>query len=535
MNKLLPTLFIVCWSHSFSQSAINNQVWYQQDFTKTGNYGISLNEAYKLLAGKKSKTVVVAVIDSGIDTLQEDLKDILWQNPKEIPRNGKDDDGNGYIDDRYGWNFCGSPDGRNLDRNSHEAERVFHQFKKQFEGKTTVADSLKYSFSQWQKAKKLLLKNYEEAKVQTVLFNNIKRSLQASANYIEKTSAITNFTSKQLKQLATINPENAQLLEAIAYWQQIFRNINDSNFTSSQVFTEVDNELDRYNKNIAVYEKAPEDTRSLYIKDNLNNINDKYYGNNNLSAGSGNHGTSVAGVIGAVRNNGIGVNGIADNVRIMAIRAMPGGDEYDKDVALAIRYAVDNGAQIINMSLGKPVSPNKQMVDDAMQYAAKKNVLIIHAAGNDATDIDADNYYPSSFYLNGKKIDNLLTVGASGENADKGITAPFSNYGKKSVDLFAPGMNIFSTNAGNNYSTASGTSLAAPVVSGVAALLKSYFPKITPRQIISILLTSGTAIGQLVKMPGTNNFVPLSSLCSSGKIVNAAGAIQLAQRLYPSK
>lgn len=529
-------LFLLSGNAKAQSQSNSKQSWYQQDFSKTGMQGISLNETYKLLAGKKSKTVIVAVIDSGIDTLQEDLKDILWVNPKEIPGNGKDDDGNGYVDDRFGWNFCGSPDGKNLDRNSHEAERVYHQHKKQFEGKAAIPDSLQYIFNQWQKAKKILLKNYEAAKEALETFTTIQASLKQATSIIEKSTGMAAFTSKQLKQLAAANAENTPVLSAIAYWQQIFYNIRDTSFTSTQVFTEVENEINRNKKGISIYENEPEDTRSAYVKDDINNIHDKFYGNNNLSAGSGNHGTAVAGVIAAIRNNNKGIDGIADNVRIMAIRAMPGGDEYDKDVALAIRYAVDNGAAIINMSLGKPVSPAKKMVDDAIRYADKKGVLIVHASGNDALNGDEDSFYPSPFYMDGKKITNMLTVGASGSKHTGNLVAPFSNYGKKSVDIFAPGMEIFSTNAGNNYGAASGTSLAAPVVSGVAALLKSYFPKLTPHQIIAIILKSGTAIKEPVNIPGKNGRqVNLAELCASGKIINAAAAVQLAKSLYPSK
>jgi subtilisin family serine protease len=269
-------------------------------------------------------------------------------------------------------------------------------------------------------------------------------------------------------------------------------------------------------------------------KDKYTDINDRYYGNNNLQGHSGNHGTLVSGTIAAIRNNGMGADGIADNVRIMAIRAVPGGDEHDKDVALAIRYAVDHGAKIINMSFGKPVSPYKHFVDEAIRYAAAKGVLLIHGSGNDGRDITIDHFYPHPQFLDGKKATNYLTVGASGDESLGYIAAPFSNYSKRWVDVFAPGMYIYSTTAHNGYEGADGTSLASPVVAGVAALLKSYFPNLTPEQMVHIITTSGKPLSAQVSMKDMKAKTPFANLSVSGRIVNAYEAVLMTLKMEQS-
>ena len=243
------------------------------------------------------------------------------------------------------------------------------------------------------------------------------------------------------------------------------------------------------------------------------------------------HGTHVAGIIGAVRNNNIGMDGIVDKVKIMFIRAVPGGDEHDKDIALSIRYAVNNGAKIINMSFGKPVSPYKQFVDDAVKYAALNGVLVVHAAGNDGLNIDKEPFYPNPVFIDGTKATNFLTVGASGDYSIGGLVAPFSNYGN-GVDIFAPGEYINSTTFGNGYEPYDGTSMASPVAAGVAGLIKSYFPNITPSQMIDLLKKTGTPIKETVTQPGSDNKVLLSQLCNSGTIINAAEAVKMAIKLY---
>ena len=528
-SALIVLLFFLLSGAQAQMQKEKKQGWHLLDAEQDGYYGISLTKAYELLKGRTSKTIIVAVIDSGIDTLHEDLKPILWVNKKEIAGNGIDDDGNGYLDDIYGWNFCGAPNGINLERNSHEITRMYHNWRQEFEGKKekNIPDDRKFLFSQWKKAAEMLQKDYEESLNNLFSIVRFLELLESSAKLISEKLQVTEFTVNALK--SPLLKNDAKIARGIVLWNSVFSDVRDTTVTSTAIITDViryKNDLENKKKR---KEEIPEDIRGELVKDNYTDINDRFYGNNNLKQGSGNHGTSVSGVIAAVRNNGIGVEGIADNVRIMAIRAVPGGDEHDKDVALAIRYAVDNGASIVNMSFGKPVSPYKQFVDDAVRYAASKGVLLVHGSGNEASNISKDVFYPNSEFLDGKRATNYLTVGASGDISTGGLCGSFSNYSKEWVDIFAPGVFIYTTTTNNGYDGVDGTSFASPVASGVAALLRSYFPSLSPEDVINILNESGTVITDEVDLPGKDEKkVKFSELCKSGKIINAYGAVKLA-------
>jgi subtilisin family serine protease len=265
------------------------------------------------------------------------------------------------------------------------------------------------------------------------------------------------------------------------------------------------------------------------IGDNPNDLYEKGYGNNDVEGPDPKHGTHVAGIIGANRKNDIGVKGIADNVQIMSVRAVPNGDERDKDVANAIIYAADNGAKIINMSFGKAFSPGKEAVDKAVKYAESKGVLLIHAAGNDHDDLDVDANFPNRTFDKGGQAKNWLEIGASSWGADENFVGSFSNYGKKSVDLFAPGVQIYSTTPGNTYEDLQGTSMACPATSGVAAVLLSYFPDLSATQVKDILRQSTRKFdGLKVTRPGTKTEVPFDQLSMTGGMVNAYEAVKLA-------
>src|SRR5690606_16666116 len=221
--------------------------------------------------------------------------------------------------------------------------------------------------------------------------------------------------------------------------------------------------------------------------------------------------------------------GIADNVRIMSIRAVPNGDERDKDIANAIRYAADNGAHIINMSFGKGFSPQKEAVDKAVKYAESKGVLMIHAAGNGSDDLDREANFPNKTYLSGGQSKTWLEIGASSWGADLDMVGSFSNYGKKSVDLFAPGVEIYSTTPDDTYESLQGTSMAAPATSAVAAILMSYFPDLNAEQVKDILKQSTRKFdGLKVAKPGSQEPVAFDQLSSSGGMVNAYEAVKLA-------
>jgi subtilisin family serine protease len=524
---------------SFSQTQQAKQKingWHLLDEEKDGYRGISLQKAYDLLKGRKSTTVIVAVLDSGIDTAHEDLRAILWRNQKEINGNGIDDDHNGYVDDIYGWNFCGSKEGENLAHNSYETARVYHGWKKEFEGKKEkdIPADKKFLFGQWVKAAGIINKEYDEALKQQANVADILEASEQSSKIIADHLQKKEFNLSDAK--ALLKDDKKQVALASEFWADMFSRGGDTSIKNTTVIKEISDYKTQLDTKINRKLKEPEDWRGELTKDNYTDINDRFYGNNNLKSGSGNHGTVVSGTIAAIRNNGIGMDGIADNVRIMAVRVVPGGDEHDKDVALAIRYAVDNGAKIINMSFGKPVSPYKQFVDDAVRYAAAKGVLLVHGSGNDGTDITQNIFYPNPVFTDGERANNFITVGASGDESTGNVAAPFSNYSSKWVDIFAPGVYIYSTASNNGYEDADGTSLSCPVVSGVAALLKSYFPGLTPEQIISVITTSGKPIDTEVIEPGTEDKkVKFSSLSSSGKIINAYEAVKMALAIEKEK
>lgn len=523
--------------YGFSQTSVKKEPlngWHLLDERTDGYKGISLQQAYDLLKGHSSTTVIVAVIDSGIDTAHEDLKPVLWTNTGEIAGNGVDDDHNGYVDDIHGWNFCGSRGGENMNRNTWEIARVYHGWKNEFENvkeKNVPADK-RFLYTQWKKAADLINKDYDEASKQASGISDMLAGLQNSSAVIYNRLNITEFTEAQVKPL--VKDPDDRVAAAAAIWTDIFSRVDDKKAKNTALIAELTDYKNQLDNKINRKLVPPEDFRGALTKDRYTDITDSIYGNNDLTTYSNNHGTLVAGTIGAVRNNGLGMDGIADHVRIMAIRAVPGGDEHDKDVALAIRYAVDNGAKVINMSFGKPVSPYKQFVDDAVRYAASKGVLLVHGAGNDGKDITRDVFYPNPQFIDGTVATNYLTVGASGDLSLGGYAAPFSNYSKEWVDIFAPGENIYSTAGNNGYESADGTSLACPVVTGVAALLRSYFPQYSPEQIIQILKTAGQPFEEEVTQPGTDRKVKFSTLSSSGRIINAYEAVKLALAMEKS-
>ncbi|MFM2358717.1 MAG: hypothetical protein RLY16_710 [Bacteroidota bacterium] len=502
--------------------------WHLLDKESSGYYGISLDKAYEFLKTKKlkSKKVLVAVIDSGIDTLHEDLKPILWVNPKEIPGNGKDDDKNGYVDDIHGWNFLGGKDGKNVKRDSYEAARVYHRLKAKY-GTLTPDES---SVSADQKAE---LELYNKAKAKVVGDVN-----EAEINFIKKMmpgfqrgdSVIVKELGKEeynCTDLANYKTENADAKRTKAFLIQICKGNGSDDITNKQIIDEFEGMI----RKADAVNNAPEEFRKNIVQDNESDINDRFYGNNDVMASTPFHGTHCAGIIAAARNNDKGMDGVADNVSIMMIRAVPDGDEHDKDIALAIRYAVDNGAQVVSMSFGKDFSPEKQWVDDAVRYAESKGVLLVHAAGNDGKNVDSSDNFPSAVYLKSKtKATNWITVGASGDPKNGGITASFSNYGKSEVDVFAPGVQIYSTiPGGTTYGNASGTSMACPVVAGTAALLLSYYPNLSAQQLKSIIEKSAVAPTEEVNIPGTKDEkAKLSDLSKTGGLLNAYAAVKLA-------
>ena len=503
--------------------------WHELDRATTGFYGISLDKAYDFLKGKSSKTIVVAVIDSGVDTTHEDLKGILWHNPGEIPGNGIDDDHNGYVDDVYGWNFIGGKDGRAVHQDSYEAARVYWNLKSKYDSTentdtTKMNDAQKIEYASYLRAKQDVTKGVDQAEL--FQMQRILPMLEKGDSVISKDLGKSEFTGKDLKDY---NPADPQAKMATAIYLNIAKLNNNYDITNTDLLNELRGEI----RKGEAATTPPEDFRDEIVKDDPNNINDRSYGNNDVMSGTPSHGTHCSGIIAAVRNNGIGMNGIADNVKIMMVRAVPDGDEHDKDIANAIRYAVDNGAEVISMSFGKSYSPQKQWVDDAVKYAKSKDVLLIHAAGNDAKNNDSTFNFPNPVYQDNSGVaPNFITIGASGDPTNGGFTASFSNYGKNTVDVFSPGVNIYSTiPQGDKYAKYSGTSMATPVVAGVAALILEYYPDLSAEQVKYVIDHSVEPITEKVKLPGTDNLVNLSDISVTGGEVNAYNAVKLAATL----
>jgi cell wall-associated protease len=487
------------------------QRWSHLDLVKDSIPGMSVDKAYaELLKGKKGVKVIVGVVDSGVDIDHEDLKAVVWTNKKEIAGNGIDDDKNGYIDDIHGWNFLGDA--------GHETLEMTRVVKKGDDGSATYKSALGAYKEKYDKA----LQDKQQVDFLTATDKAIQKHLNKEV-----------YTVEDLNAIVTTDPD---LSKSKMIMTRILTNAGPT-FRS---------EIEDYGKYVydqLNYNLNKEFNGRKIVGDNPEDIKDTKYGNNIVYGPDKEealHGTHVAGIIAQVRGNNIGGDGIADTVEIMAVRAVPDGDEYDKDIALAIRYAVDNGAKVINGSFGKSYSPHKQWVFDAIKYAEKKDVLFVHAAGNDGQNIDLDENanFPNDSEDNKKEFaSNVLTVGALNNGYGEGVIAPFSNYGAFNVDVYAPGDEIYATIPNNKYKYLQGTSMASPNAAGVAALIRSYYPKLSAKQVKQILMESGTELPAKVFL-GENenpneNPVAVASTESSrtGKMVNAYNALLLAEKM----
>jgi subtilisin family serine protease len=516
----------------------NNQNWHWKDFEKDSVHGISLQKAYQLLSSYSltPSPILVAVIDGGIDTNQLDLKNLLWTNPKEIPNNKIDDDQNGYVDDVHGWNFLGGKDGRNIDKADAEKTRIYHQLKSKFENKiidTLALNALeKKQYANWQEVNKEMEFSAQEA-ANLQYFQMATNALKKIGANIIKDMGDSNFTTNQL--------EPYQPIGRIAFQAKLsfLRTVNILGIDKSTPFPDIIQDLKEYIDSKEKASNAKEinmgNIREDIVKDAYNNFSDRYYGNNDVTGPNARHGTHVAGLVASYPDSSWQSNPLYPPLKIMAIRAIPDGDEYDKDVALAIRYAVDNGAKIINMSFGKSFSPQQIWVDSAIRYAASKDVLIIHSAGNEFYNLDEKNVFPNPYssQLN-DSAKNILTVAASSDDlVGESILTDFSNYGPKIVDVLAPGNKIYSTLPGkHNHGYLSGTSMAGPIVSNIAALIRSYFPMLTALEVKDIIMKSvwkPTDKEMSFAVPQRDRSKTLSAIAQSGGIVNAANAIALAK------
>lgn len=537
VRKVLFRLGLLAfWFFSFfpllpgQSGAFNAHGWQMLDYRNDSVFGAGVNRAYEsLLKGKKATPLIVAIIDMGVDTAHEDLAGHIWTNTKEIPGNGIDDDGNGYVDDIHGWNFLGGKGGKNIVIESYESYREYYRFYKDSLGKIArnhFSDSIYL-----EKVKKYFLKDslqqQQTVNALTQVIPQMRRADSILKSNLHKDSVF-------LRDISGYHPSDTANMQVKKNTQMYFRKFGiTEDMSLGQFILEAEEYLESSRIKLNQLSSDPNAQRREIVGDDINDINDKHYGNNNVSAGNTDHGTHVAGIIAASRLNGKGMDGIDDQVYIMVLRAVPDGDERDKDVALAIRYAVDNGARIVNMSFGKSFSPGKKWVDDAVRYAGDHDVLLIHAAGNENLNIDSVAHFPNPDYVkSGNRSELFLTVAANSGGPDSLILARFSNYGKKEVDLFAPGVKIYSTLPSNQYASWSGTSMAAPVVTGVAALIMEYYPVLSARQVKYILMHSVMHLpDNQVKWPAGGKTVDFSQLSVAGGIVNAYNALQMAAQM----
>jgi len=534
--SIIALLTLAILSPSFAQ----NPGWHLQEPVKDGAMGIGLTKLYsKSLVGKNSTPVVVAVIDSGIDVEHEDLADNVWVNTDEIPDNNIDDDKNGYVDDVNGWNFIGGKDG-NVNNETLEVTRLYAKYRYKFESADVnkLSKDDKKIYDKWVKWKEQVETNKASAEASLARMEeyetNVVRALDAISGALDsKKPSLENLQSIEATDESVTMGKNI-LLDQISRGQEV----EDIAEYKKLVLEDMQGGRKYYTSQAKYYYNPDFDSRQV-VGDDYSDPYEKYYGNNDVEGPDARHGTHVAGIIGAVRNNEIGMDGVADNVRIMSVRAVPNGDERDKDVANSIIYAVDNGASIINMSFGKGHSWNEKVVEDAIKYAEKNDVLLIHAAGNSGQNNDISDNFPNDTYKGKgflffkgktKHYKNWIEVGALNFQNGENLSAPFSNYGEKNVDLFAPGMAIYSTTPDNNYEPLQGTSMAAPVVAGVAAMLRSYYPTLTAEQVKHILMATSTKTSQSVIIPGTkDDMTPFSKLSVSGGIIDANKALNLAK------
>jgi subtilisin family serine protease len=480
--------------------------------------GIELRRAEReLLAGRQPRrTVVVAVIDGGVDTAHVDLRGNLWRNEREVAGNRRDDDGNGYIDDVYGWNFLGGSDGRSVDHETLEVTRLYVRCR----NAAAMPADLR---AQCGRVTEDFQGRVQEAEATLAQVRNIEAMLATALPLLRAAAGTDSLTTERVRALRpTDNPtRQAQAM----YLQMAAQGITPAVVAEAK---------EHYEESLA-YNLNPDYNPRDIVGDVVADTANRRYGNRDITGPDARHGTHVAGIIGAMRGNDVGIDGIAPRVQIMGVRAVPNGDERDKDIANAIRYAADNGAHIINMSFGKGYSPEKHLVDEAAAYAIGKGVLLVHAAGNEGADLTTAPNFPTPVARDGRRLGAWLEVGATSWHGADSLVATFSNYGQNAVDVFAPGVDILSTVPGGDYERESGTSMAAPVVSGVAALLMSYYPSLTAADVKRIILETATKRDIEVILPGGEGRARFATLSSTGAVVNAYEALKRAEAVAASR
>ncbi len=496
--------------------------WHLTGTERSPYYGTGVEKAYEELLKDKSprQEVIVAIIDSGTDVEHEDLAGNVWVNEDEIPGNGIDDDGNGYVDDIHGWNFIGGPDGRSVDEDTYEVTRLYTKLSDKYAGAdpATLSEEEKEEYEYYQKI--VAEYEYEKRDVDQNLaqLKNINQAIMG-ARQVLGVSSMDSLSAEDIEPKSTDGPYLTQA-------KQLANVLIENDITEA----DVEEAVEQF-QSLSDYGMNPDFNPRDIVGDDYEDLTNRFYGNNDVKGASYDHGTHVAGIVGAIRNNDLGMDGVAD-VKLMILRAVPMGDERDKDVANAIRYAVENGAKVINMSFGKGYSPEKHYVDDAVKFADEQGVLLVNGAGNDSENIDSTDSFPNKYYEAGGEAYSFLTVGASSWEEGSDLTAVFSNYGVENVDIFAPGVEVYSTYPYDEYKANDGTSMASPVVAGVAALVMIYYPELTAAQVKEILMKTVTKpANDQVYRPGSEALVPFSTLSVSGGIVNAYEALLMAEEM----
>lgn len=508
MKKIvLAAVFLAGFSYSYAQGAKaavdpkedkDLMTWYHKDFATSKVYGVNTENAYKFLESKglKPKTVVVGVLDSGVQVDHPGLVKNIWSNPNEVPNNGKDDDGNGYIDDVHGWNFIGGKNG-DIGVDNMEVTRVVAKYKPIFEGDDSTKNKANQAkipeeFAMYMKSKELFTKKSVDAAQSFKQYSMLNEAIPEMVKMLNGKP----LTKENLANVKPTEPKQAMGLQVLNNLAQSPEFAGKSPAEVEKMLKEeMKGALDHFGPMAQQYDLAF-DPRAEIVGDNYDDYSEKKYGNNHYQGPDAEHGTHVSGIIAGLPQGKEVQYGVASKVaKIMVVRTVPNGDERDKDVANAIRYAVDNGAKVLNMSFGKPVSPGKNVVWDAFKYADDKGVLLVKAAGNENEDVAEHLAYPTNFKNvtdAAPFVDNVLVVGASTNNNSE-LRAGFSNYNKNMVNVFAPGQEIYSTVPNNEYSYQQGTSMASPVVAGAAAVLLAYMPNLKPAQIIEALVKTSNA------------------------------------------
>ncbi|MEX0722908.1 MAG: S8 family peptidase [Gracilimonas sp.] len=499
------------------------ETWHLTPTNASPYYGTGVEKAYtELLADRSPKEkVIVAIIDSGTDIEHEDLQGKIWANEDEIPGNRVDDDGNGYIDDVNGWNFIGGPDGSHVNKDTYEVTRLYAKLKNKYVdiSEDSVSTENKDEYDYYLDIKEAFERRVQQNQQELTQVEQTSQAIQ----FAKQTLAVSSIDSVDAEMLEITSEDTQQMQQA----KQIMTYLLNNGATESEL-----NELEEYYehvKGLAEYGLNPDFNPRAIVGDNYEDLENRIYGNNDVIGPTSDHGTHVAGIVGAVRNNDLGAQGIADHIELMILRTVPDGDERDKDVANSIRYAAENGARVINMSFGKGYSPQKEYVDAAMKFADSLGVLLVSGSGNGSDNVDSTSSYPTRFYEDGGQAENYLSVGASSWESDSTLVAGFSNYGNSTVDIFAPGVDVYSTYPDNEYKMNSGTSMASPVVAGVAALIMSYYPELSTTEVKEIILETVTKVDQVVYKPGTTEPIHFSELSITGGIINAYEALKLAE------